>query len=75
MGDLRLGKLTVRTPVRITISISPALNQSLAEICSLLRKHLRRRRTSHQADRGDARRFPGKRQSVHPLAPGSKKPA
>ena len=30
-GDLKLGKLTVRTPVRITIGISPALNQSLAE--------------------------------------------
>jgi hypothetical protein len=35
MAGLRLGKLPDRTPVKITISISPDLNEALARYASL----------------------------------------
>lgn len=35
MTDLRLAKLPDRTPVKITIAIPPALNQSLADYAAL----------------------------------------
>ena len=35
MAGLRLGKLPDRTPVKITISVSPELNQALAEYGAL----------------------------------------
>lgn len=35
MADLRLAKLPDRTPVKITIGIPPALNQSLADYAAL----------------------------------------
>ena len=35
MAGLRLGKLPDRTPVKITISLSPELNQALADYASL----------------------------------------
>jgi hypothetical protein len=35
MPDLRLPKLPDRTPVRITISLAPELNQALADYSSL----------------------------------------
>ena len=35
MADLRLAKLPDRTPVKITISIPPELNQSLADYAAL----------------------------------------
>jgi hypothetical protein len=38
MGDLRLKKLPDRTPVKITISLLPELNQALAEYADLYRE-------------------------------------
>jgi hypothetical protein len=38
MADLRLKKLPDRTPVKITISVSPELNQALAEYARLYRE-------------------------------------
>src|SRR5205085_5279401 len=38
MADLRLKKLPDRTPVRITINLSPELNQALAEYADLYRE-------------------------------------
>lgn len=35
MTDLRLARLPERTPVRITLSIPPALNQMLADYAAL----------------------------------------
>ena len=35
MAGLRLGKLPDRTPVKITISLSPELNQALADYAAL----------------------------------------
>ncbi len=35
MADLRLARLPDRTPVRITISITPVLNQALADYAAL----------------------------------------
>lgn len=35
MADLRLAKLPDRTPVKITIGIPPALNQSLTDYAAL----------------------------------------
>lgn len=35
MADLRLPKLPDRTPIRITISVSPALNQTLTDYAAL----------------------------------------
>ncbi len=37
MAELRLAKLPDRTPVKITISISPDLNQALADYAELYR--------------------------------------
>jgi hypothetical protein len=37
MGDLRLKKLPDRTPVKVTISVSPELNQALADYAELYR--------------------------------------
>jgi hypothetical protein len=38
MTDLRLAKLPERTPVKITIAISPALNEALAGYAALYAK-------------------------------------
>jgi hypothetical protein len=38
MGDLRLKKLPDRTPVKVTISLSPELSQALAEYGNLYRE-------------------------------------
>lgn len=38
MTDLRLAKLPERTPVKITIGVSPALHQSLADYAALYAK-------------------------------------
>ena len=38
MAGLRLGKLPDRTPVKITISLSPELNQALADYSELYRE-------------------------------------
>jgi len=35
MAELRLPKLPDRTPIKITISLSPALNRSLSEYAAL----------------------------------------
>ncbi|HYE29073.1 MAG TPA: DUF2274 domain-containing protein [Allosphingosinicella sp.] len=35
MAGLRLGKLPDRTPVKVTISLSPELNQALGEYAAL----------------------------------------
>ncbi|MES2904299.1 MAG: DUF2274 domain-containing protein [Pseudomonadota bacterium] len=35
MSDLRLARLPDRTPVRITINVSPDLNQALSDYASL----------------------------------------
>ena len=35
MADLKLGKLPDRTPVKLTISISPELHQSLTDYAAL----------------------------------------
>lgn len=38
MGELRLKKLPERTPVKITITVSPELNRALAEYAGLYRQ-------------------------------------
>ena len=38
MSGLRLGKLPDRTPVKITINVSPELNQALADYAELYRE-------------------------------------
>lgn len=38
MADLRLAKLPERTPVKVTISVSPALHQALGEYAGLYSK-------------------------------------
>ncbi len=38
MAALRLGKLPDRTPVKVTISLSPELNQALADYGGLYRE-------------------------------------
>ena len=38
MADLKLSKLPDRTPVKVTISISPDLNQALAEYAEMYRE-------------------------------------
>lgn len=38
MADLRLAKLPDRTPVKLTISVPPELNQALAEYANLYRE-------------------------------------
>ena len=38
MADLRLAKLPERTPIKITIGISPALHQTLADYAALYSK-------------------------------------
>ena len=37
MSELKLGKLPDRTPVKITITVSPALNQALREYAAIYR--------------------------------------
>ena len=38
MGELRLARLPDRTPVKITIAVSPDLNQALADYSELYRE-------------------------------------
>jgi hypothetical protein len=38
MADLRLGKLPDRTPVKLTISVSPELNRALYDYAELYRE-------------------------------------